>query len=72
MARNASGDVLKLPLHERAEAALKAAVAKVIDEHARTGLPLYIWRDGRVVEVSGEELQDLARHNQQNPEFDRQ
>lgn len=49
-------NVLRLPLEERAEMALKAAVEKVIVEHARQGLPIYIWRDGRVVEVPPDEL----------------
>lgn len=49
-------NVLALPLEERAEIALKAAVEKLIVEHARRGLPIYIWRDGRVVEVAPEEL----------------
>lgn len=55
-----SADVLRLPLHERAEMALKAAVQKVIDEHARAGLPIYIWRDGRVVELSAQEVRKLS------------
>ena len=49
-------NVLELPLHERALMALKAAVEEVIEEHAREGLPLYIWRDGKVVAVPAEEL----------------
>ena len=36
--------------------ALKAAVEKVIAEHAKNGLPIYIWRDGKVVEVPAAEL----------------
>jgi len=36
--------------------AFKAAVEKVIIEHARRGLPMYIWRDGKIVELSPEEL----------------
>jgi hypothetical protein len=44
--------VLQLPLHKRAEIAFKIAVAKAIDEHARLGLPIYIWRDGKIVAVS--------------------
>ena len=44
-------NVLELPLELHAEMALKAAVEKLIVDHARKGLPLYIWRDGRVVEV---------------------
>ena len=49
-------NLLELPLEERAEMALKAAVDKVIEEHAREGLPIYIWRDGKVVAMSLEEL----------------
>jgi hypothetical protein len=49
-------NVLDLPLEERAAMALKAAVEKVVAEHARQGLPIYIWRDGRVVEVPPDEL----------------
>ncbi|MGA7559161.1 MAG: hypothetical protein WCF61_01980 [Terriglobales bacterium] len=48
--------VLRLPLHKRAEIAFKIAVAKAIDEHSRLGLPIYIWRDGRVVELSPNEV----------------
>jgi hypothetical protein len=42
-------DVFELPLLERAALAMKAAMEEVIEEHAREGLPLYIWRDGQVV-----------------------
>jgi hypothetical protein len=49
-------NVLELALHVRGEMALKAAVEKVIVEHTRQGLPIYIWRDGRVVEVPPDEL----------------
>ena len=49
-------NVLQLPLEERAEMAFKIAVEKVIIEHARLGLPIYRWRDGKIVEVSPEEL----------------
>jgi len=53
-------NVLDLPLEVRAEMALKAAVEKLITEHARQGLPIYIWREGRVVEMSLEELRQHA------------
>ena len=33
----------------RAEMALKEAVAQAIQEHARDGDPIVIWRDGKVV-----------------------
>ena len=53
-------NVLTLPLEQRAEMALKAAVEEVIVEHAQKGLPIYIWRDGRVVEVPPDELRAQA------------
>ena len=36
--------------------ALKAAVEKVMEEHARNGLPIYVWQDGKIVDISAEEL----------------
>lgn len=56
--------VLRLPIEKRAEIAFKIAVAKAIDEHARLGLPVYIWRDGRVVELSPAEAQGLSGSSQ--------
>jgi len=53
-------NVFELPLEERAEMALKAAIEKVIGEHAHEGLPIYIWRDGKVVEMSLKELREHA------------
>jgi hypothetical protein len=47
--------ILRLPLEKRAEIAFKIAVAKAIDEHARLGLPIYIWRNGKIVAVSAEQ-----------------
>ena len=35
----------------RAEKALKKAVTLTIADHKRTGDPIVIWRDGKVVEV---------------------
>jgi hypothetical protein len=49
-------DVLKLPLEVRAEMALKAAVEKLIEEHAREGRSIFVWEDGKVVEITGDEL----------------
>ncbi|HEY6269815.1 MAG TPA: hypothetical protein VIX11_16060 [Candidatus Acidoferrum sp.] len=49
-------DILELPLLERAALAMKAAMEAVVEEHAREGLPLYIWRDGKVVAVPAEEF----------------
>ena len=59
-----SKQVLRLPLEKRAEIAFRAAVAKAIDEHTRLGLPIYIGRDGKVVELSADEVSDLSRSTQ--------
>jgi hypothetical protein len=56
-----SKDVLRLPLEKRAEIAFKIAVAKAIDEHTRLGLPVYIWRNGKVVELSPGKARGAAR-----------
>jgi len=59
-----SKHVLGLPLEKRAEIAFKAAVAKAIDENARLGLPVYVGRDGKVVQLSSDELRELSRSTQ--------
>ncbi len=43
-------------LGERAEAALKEAVRKVIEEARRTGSTLAVWKDGRVVKIPADQL----------------
>ena len=56
-----SRDILQLPIEKRAEIALKAAVAKAIDEHTRLGLPVYIWRNSRVVKLSSNKRRNSSR-----------
>ena len=46
-----SKSVLRLPLERRAEIAFKIAVRKAIEEHTRLGLPVFVWRDGRIEEI---------------------
>ena len=61
-------NVLELPLHERALMALEAAVEGAMEEHARAGLPVYVMRDGKVVEISAQELRVLyPDYNRQEP-----
>jgi hypothetical protein len=36
--------------------AMQAAIKKAIEKHAREGLPMYGWRDGKVVAVPAEGL----------------
>jgi hypothetical protein len=55
-----AANVPDVPLEERAEMTLKAALEKVIVEHARRGLPMHIGRDDSVVELSGEQLRAEA------------
>ena len=43
-------------INVKAEKALKNAVAKTIQDHARTGDPVVIWRDGKVVWVPAKKL----------------
>lgn len=47
---------VELSLHDRAAMAMKTAIEKLKLDHARRGLPLYIWQDGKVVAVSAEHL----------------
>ena len=41
----------------RAEEALKKAVTLVIADHKRTGDPIVIWRDGKVVKIPAEKIE---------------
>lgn len=47
----------KLPtLFRKAQQALEIAVAKTILEHKREGLPLVVWRNGKVVHIPAHKL----------------
>lgn len=39
-------------LQEQALIALKSAVKKAIAERTREGLPVYVWKDGKVVDLN--------------------
>ncbi len=43
-------------LHSGAEKALKEAVREVIEDHKRTGRPVVIWRNGKVVRIPANQL----------------
>lgn len=58
-----SKDVMRLPLERRAEIAFKIAVEKAVNEHLRLGLPVYIWRDGKVVDLSPKKARSSKRLN---------
>ena len=56
MKKNSS---LKRSVHRinmKAEKALKKAVAETIRDHARTGDPVVIWRNGKVAKVPASQL----------------
>jgi hypothetical protein len=57
-------NVLELPLIERAEMALNAAVEKAMEEHAREGFPMYVLRDEKIVGLSPEILRVLLSNRQ--------
>lgn len=45
----------KSTLTQQAMQALADAVAKVVDDHRRRGIPLALWRNGRAVSVPATE-----------------
>ena len=64
-------DDLKRSVHLiniKAEKALKQAVAETIRDHARTGDPVVIWRDGKVVWVPAHQL--LPKRRTCPPRYD--
>lgn len=40
----------------KVEKALKSAARKAAEEHRRTGNPLIVWRDGKVVKIPANQL----------------
>jgi len=45
-----------IPLAYRAEEAFKKAVAEALAEHRLNGIPIAIWRDGKVVLVPPDQI----------------
>jgi hypothetical protein len=41
----------RMTIMDKAEAAMKKAVKKVIAEHKKLGLPLAVWENGRVKKI---------------------
>ena len=42
----------RLSLQDKAEIALKRAVRGVVERHKKTGRPLAVWQNGKVVRIS--------------------
>jgi hypothetical protein len=45
------------PLAYLAEEALKKAVAEAIAEHHRNGIPIAVWRNGKVVRIAADQIE---------------
>ena len=50
--------IAELPLEIRAEMALRRAFRGVCEENLRIGLPVHVWRDGKAVALSSEEIRE--------------
>lgn len=59
-----AANIIELPLEVRAEMAMKEAVEGVVEAHIRSGRPIHIWRDGKVVEVSADDLRSQRKPSQ--------
>ncbi len=46
-----------IPIGTRAEEALKRAVAETLADHKRAGDPIFVWRNGKVVEIPPEQIE---------------
>ncbi len=56
----ANKNISDVKLQAGAEKALKEAVRGVIEDHKRSGRPVVIWRNGKVVKVPADQL--LRKH----------
>jgi len=45
-----------MSLHDKAFAALKEAVRQVVKQHKKTGRPLSVWMNGKVVHLSPDKI----------------
>jgi hypothetical protein len=56
-----SKSIEEMTWSEKAEEALKRAVAKAIEEHRRMGVPIVLWKDGKVLIVPAEDIPPMDR-----------
>jgi NCAIR mutase (PurE)-related protein len=42
----------RMSLQDKAYAALKEAVRKVVEQHKKTGRPLAVWKNGKTIRIS--------------------
>ena len=57
MEKDSLDDRQSIPLAFRAEQALKEAVAEAIVAHTRAGVPIVVWRYGKVVKVPVDQIE---------------
>jgi hypothetical protein len=50
----------KMTLQDKAEAAMKSAVQEVVENHKKSGRPMSIWKNGKVLRVSAAKAMRLA------------
>ena len=43
-------------LDKKAEKAMREAVKKVVEEHKKSGLPLAVWKEGKVINISAKKV----------------
>ncbi len=43
---------MRMPLQDKAEAAMKKAIRQVVERHKKTGRTLAVWENGKVVRIS--------------------
>ena len=53
--------LIDIPIGIRAEEALKKAVADIIADHKRSGDPIVIWRNGKIVKIRADQI-ELREH----------
>ena len=42
----------RMALHVKAAAAMKKAIYQVVEQHKKTGRPLAVWKNGKVMRIS--------------------
>jgi len=45
-----------MTLDQKAELAMKSAIRKLIKRHKKSGLPLIVWKNGKVARISADSL----------------
>ena len=73
MEKDSLNDRQSIPLAFRAEDALKEAVADAIAAHRRAGVPIAVWRNGKVSKVHADqiEIREPAAEYKNNSEKDK-